>query len=335
MANIFTQAITPPFTKQSKDEYFVDPMFMGQDVRGDITVRTDIKGTELLNKISRPSKITKLKVGPGFTPVGSIELTTQAITVQPMAIEFEQNGRAFWGSVMEMLLASGYKEDDVENMSNPDVWNKIVLPILAQSGQQDLIRQMWFNDPANADDDYNAYTGFFRHFFDGIQTGEPLEDQHIPMGTGGVLAVDEVDSVMDQMMATMPNEMLELGPVFRMNRKAYRNLFSTWKLLSTEIANTIRFNGIDVPAYEGVPILVHPEWDTYISEAVFFDTPGQIVLAPQQNLLFGTDGASDENSIETWYNPEEQMRRYRVQYKAQTAYLHSKLIMLAGIAQNP
>ena len=71
--SIFTQNQTPPFTKQSKDEYFVDPMFMGQDVRGDITVRTDIKGTELLNKISRPSKITKKKLAPGFSPQGSIE----------------------------------------------------------------------------------------------------------------------------------------------------------------------------------------------------------------------------------------------------------------------
>lgn len=334
MANIFSQSITPPFTKQSKDEYFVDPMFMGSDVRGDITVRTDIKGTELLNKISRPSKITKKKVAPGFTPQGAIELTTQEITVVPMAIEFEQNGREFWGSVMELLLASGYKEDDVENMSNPDVWNKIVLPIIAQAGQQDIIRQMWWNNTSSSDPDYNAYEGFMTHFLDAIQPGECAEGNHIPMGTAGVLAVDEVDSVMDQMMATMPNVMLELGPVFRLNRKAYRNLFSTWKNLGTEIANMVQFNGLPTPHYEGVPILVHPEWDTYAPDAGL-DTPGQIVLAPQANLLFGTDGSSDENSIETWYNQEEQMRRYRVQYKAQTAFLHCELLMLAGLTQNP
>lgn len=335
MSNIFTQNISPAFTKQSKDEYFVDPMFMGEDVRGSITVRTDIKGKELLNKISRPSKITRLKTGPGFTPVGAIELTTQEIVVTPLAIEYEQNGREFWGSIMEMLLASGYKEDDVQNMSNPDVWAKIVLPIIAQAGQQDLIRQMWFGNTDSADVDYNPYDGFFKLFSDGIQAGGPLENQNIPMGTGGVLAVDEVDSVMDQMMATMPNEMLELNPVFRLNRRAYRNLFTTWKNLGTEIANLVQWNGIPTPHYEGVPILVYPEWDTYSPEADIFSTPGQIVLAPSKNLLWGTDGASDPDSVETWYNQEEQMRRYRVQYKAATAYLHAQLIMLAGLTQNP
>jgi len=427
MSNIFTQSISPDYTKQSVSEFFVDPMFMGNDVRGDITVRTDINGTELLNKISRPSKITRLKTAPGFTALGSFALTTKSITVKPLAIEFEQNGREFWGSVMQMLLDSGYKEDDVENMSNPDIWNKIVLPIIAQAGQQDLIRQMWFADTASPDADYSPYDGFFKLFKTAVTAGNV---SHIPMGTaylpevvdiviggsvgngdvatftingvvyvrnvtvnfnssflpnwvnehsaallalgitathnssdaitltadfalavtavfdGGssatatpstissytalALATDEVDDTMDAMMASMPNEMLALKPIFRMSRRAYRNLFSTWKNLGTEIANLVQFNGIPTPHYEGIPIIVHPEWDTYAPE-VGYTTPGFIVLAPQQNLLFATDGASDKESIESWYNQEEQMRRYRVQYKAATAFLHNDLLMLAGL----
>jgi hypothetical protein len=45
-----------------------------------------------------------------------------------MALEFEQNGRAFWGSILEQLLAQGYKEDDIEQMKSPDIWNKIMFP---------------------------------------------------------------------------------------------------------------------------------------------------------------------------------------------------------------
>jgi len=191
MSNIFTQSITPPFTKQSIREYFVAPMFLGEDIRGAVTVRTDIKGTERLNKISRPSMITKPKVNPGFTPGGSFELTHQDITVKPMAIEFEQNGREFWGSVVEQLLASGYMEDDVQNMKNPDIWNKIVLPIIADAGQQDLIRQMWFADPdANVldsayvptgviDENYSGYYGFFYHFINDLMKGVIPSSQNV------------------------------------------------------------------------------------------------------------------------------------------------------------
>ena len=156
---------------------------MGEDIRGAITVRTDIKGTERLNKISRPSMITKPKAAPGFTPGGTFELTHQDITVQPLAIEFEQNAREFWGSVVEQLLASGYKEDDIENMKSPDVWNKIILPVIAESGQQDLIRQMWFADAQQnvldgsyiptgvIDENYSGYTGFFSHFINDLRSG--------------------------------------------------------------------------------------------------------------------------------------------------------------------
>jgi len=38
--------------------------------------------------------------------------------------------------------------------------------------------------------------------------------------------------------------------------------------------------------------------------------------------------------METWYNQDLQMRRYRVQYKANTAYLHKDLIVLAGFGDS-
>ena len=148
MSNIFTQTTSPAFKRQAIDEYFIQPMFMAEDIRGLITVRTDIKGTETLNRIGRPSMLTKPKVSPGFTAAGGFNLTYTDITVKPMALEFEQNARAFWGSIVEQLLASGYKEDDVEQMKSPDIWNKIMLPLIAQAGQDDLVRQMFFANPA-------------------------------------------------------------------------------------------------------------------------------------------------------------------------------------------
>ena len=134
MSNIFSQSTSPAFKRQAIDEFFIQPMFMAEDIRGLVTVRTDIKGTESLNRIGRPSMLTKPKTSPGFTPAGGFNLTYTDITVKPMALEFEQNARAFWGSVLEQLLASGYKEDDVEQMKSPDVWNKIMLPLIAQAG---------------------------------------------------------------------------------------------------------------------------------------------------------------------------------------------------------
>jgi hypothetical protein len=366
-----------------------------------------------------------------------------------MAIEFEQNGREFWGSVVEQMLASGYKEDDVENMKNPDIWNKIILPVIAQAGQQDLIRQMWFAEPQQnildaskiptgiIDENYSGYTGFFSHFINALRTsiipsaqnitpavasagtkqkvvstfavssGTPTEisftinDQTyteaydtnaattvgnwvtthkttietlwgahgvtvsnsgaaltveakvagakfkyanaVTGGTAGwtdvdtaavapgALSTDSADSTLEQMIDVMPAEMLELEPVFTLSRSMWRNLLKTWKALGTETANLIQFKGVQTPSYEGIPILIRPDWDLWIA-ALGGVLPNRAVLAPQKNLLFGTDGLLDSEDVESWYNQDLQLRRYRVQYKAQTAYLHKELIVTAGLA---
>ncbi len=444
--NIFTQTTSPEFTKQSLSEYFIDPMFMSEDIRGAITVRTDIKGTEKLNKISRPSMITKPKVAAGFTPTGNFALTYQDITVKPMAIEFEQNGREFWGSIVAQLLASGYKEDDVEQMKNPDIWNKIILPVIAQAGQNDLVRQMFFADPyhesivsskpnGTVDDNYSGYTGFMTHFHKDLASSIIPASQHIkvasatssvkreliqtytagtdtlitltingvayeqayassatvtaanwlathkatienragingvivtnPSGAGiklvskyagqdftftaaatgtgtfatsgsiaavkqSALATDEADATLEDMIDAMPSELVEFNPVFMMTRSLFRNLIHTFKKKGTDLADMVMLNGLKVPSYEGIPILIRPDWDIWIASSYNGILPHKAILTTQKNLLFATDGTSDSEMVETWYNPDIQSRRYRVQYKAQTAYFHKELLVLAG-----
>ena len=84
-----------------------------------------------------------------------------------------------------------------------------------------------------------------------------------------------------------------------------------------------------VDSFEGFPVVSRPEWDKWIKADENSVYPHRVIFAPMANLLFGTDGANDDKDVETWYNQEAQMRRYRVQYKAQTAYLHKELIMTA------
>jgi hypothetical protein len=446
MSNIFTQTTSPPFLKQSVKEFFIEPMFLAEDIRGAITVRTDIKGTERLNRISRPSMITKPKLTAGFNPVGAFALTYQDITVKPMAIEFEQNAREFWGAIVEQLLASGYKEDDVEQMKAPDVWNKVMLPLVAQAGQNDLIRQMFFANP-NAevlasgaptgviDTNYSGYTGFMTHFLNDLKAGTIPSGQHVGIssavsavkqgkiltytasgdtnitvtingidyvqayasnaattvgnwltthkaavearggihgvvvtnpsgaalkvvskykggtftftavadGSGsfaasgavaavnyGALASNEADSTLESMLDVVTPEMHEFPLLFMITTSMWRNLVKTFKNRETLFGDQVMQNGVKLPTYEGVPIMIRPDWDTWITAAHGGLFPHRAILTTQKNLLFATDGTLDSEMIESWYNQEAQMRRYRVQYKAQTAYLHKELIVLAG-----
>ena len=446
MSNIFSQSTSPAFKRQAIDEYFIQPMFMAEDLRGLITVRTDIKGTETLNRIGRPSMLTKPKTAPGFTPAGGFNLTYTDVTVKPMALEFEQNARAFWGAIVEQLLASGYKEDDVEQMKSPDVWNKVMLPLIAQAGQDDLIRQMFFANPAAetlisgipngvADTNYTGYTGFMSWLFSDLYSGVIPSAQHVPVasavnavkqevihtytagtdtflnitingiqyqqayatsatatvvawlnthkatiearsgingvvvtnptgaqikivskvkgqsftsagtvtGTGSIansgvvaavkaggLSANEADQTLESMIDAITPEMYEYELTFMITSSLWRNLVHTLKDRNTQLGDTVMKNGLKVPTYEGFPIIVRPDWDKWINVAQGGTKPHRAMLTTSKNLLFATDGTSDSEMIETWYNQEAQMRRYRVQYKAQTAYLHKELLVLAG-----
>ncbi|MBE0661157.1 MAG: hypothetical protein IH597_01715 [Bacteroidales bacterium] len=447
MSNIFTQTTSPSFTKQAVNEFFIQPMFMAEDLRGIMTVRTDVKGTERLNKVSRPSMLTKPKLSAGFNPVGGFALTYQDITVKPMALEFEQNAREFWGSIIEQLLAQGYKEDDIEQMKSPDIWNKVMLPIIAQAGQDDLIRQMWFADPSMEvlaagaatgviDTNYSGYTGLLSWLLNDLYTGTIPSAQHVgiasavsavkqevvktftygatttkvgitingilyeenylssatvtmanwlashkaaiearsgihavvvtnpsagaikivskykggsftavAVATGGgsfadsgtvaavkagALSSNEADSTLESMIDAITPEMYEFDLMFMLTASMWRNLVHTMKNRETAFGDTVMKNGIKVPTYEGFPIIVRPDWDKWISVAHTGIQPHRAILTTSKNLLFATDGTTDSEMIETWYNQEAQMRRYRVQYKAQTAYIHKELMVLAG-----
>jgi hypothetical protein len=427
MANIFTTN-TPLFKKQSLGEFFMKPMFLGKDIRDQVTVRTGVKGTELLNHISAPSFITRKKTEPGFTPRGSFKLTTQSVTVSPMAIEFEQNAREFWDSIIQELLASGYKEDDIEKIPESKLWNNIILPMIARAGKQDLIRQMWFADTASSDEDWNGYDGFFKNIrtvvdnntnlalgtvgrqkqykvsvgdhgnaddtlhlvltVDGtahdltmsadhdfiywaslhtaelkalgidvnvpdadnlyltgmnyqdftvelnytVVSGEP--DGEVTLITDDPVAPslpeDVTDDVLNTLLDNAAPELLELQPVFYLSYSAWRNLFKTWKNLGTDKANIIRWKGLEVPSYEGHPIMIRPDWDRW-DKILNPQVPGRVLFTTPRNLIFATDGALDSEMVETWYNQDEQMRRYRVQYKAATAVLHAELIAGANL----
>jgi hypothetical protein len=446
MSNIFSQSTSPAFKRQAVDEYFIQPMFMAEDIRGLITVRTDIKGTETLNRISRPSMLTKPKDTPGFTPAGGFNLTYTDITVKPMAMEFEQNARSFWGSIVQQLLASGYQEDDVEQMKSPDIWNKVMLPLIAQAGQDDLIRQMFFANPyaenmvlgipgGTPDSNYTGYTGFMTWLQNDLLAGIIPIGQHVPVassvasvkqeavhtytkgtdtaititingvaysqayetsaavtitnwlnthkaniearagingvkvtnpstaaikivskvkgqsftatsavtGTGtfavtgevaavkaGILSDNEADNTLEDMLDAVTPEMHEYDLTFMITSSMWRNLVHTLKDRQTVMGDAVLKNGLKVPTYEGFPIIVRPDWDKWISIAQNGIKPHRALLTTSKNLLFATDGTSDSEMIETWYNQEAQMRRYRVQYKAQTAYLHKELVVLAG-----
>lgn len=451
MSNLLTHSLS--FKKEDIAQYFIDVAFVGNDPLPIMEVLTDVKGTQTLHDISRPSKITRASA-TGFSGQGSIALTNRDITVAALKAEWEQNGEAFVNSWTQTALASGYSLDDVANMTLPQFYNQVVLPLVADAIQQDKNRQIMFADTlketmsatgvptGTADVNMNVYTGVWTNIINDVVSGTIPSGQRIEVtdasgatmtqtatvtglstGTLGIkvngvdydetfdtdinttvaawltshkatiearnstvlkvtvtaatnvvtvaanykggevlvesgtnldatgtvtvattVAAAAAAAMTAGLSVTHMNSMIDAIPkaagdyeddmAFICTNSWRRNYVVYLQSVSgVEAAYITLKNGQKVLSFDGKPLIVRKDWDLNIANEFNGVRPHRCILTTvkpgQQNLLFATDGANDDKAIETWYNQDEEMRRYRVKYRAQTTYRSTDLLVVA------
>lgn len=180
MADLLTHSLS--YKKEDLAQNWVEPAFTPNDLTSLMEVLTDVKGTQTLHRMSRPTNITKANV-KGFTSAGSMTLTNEDITVAPLKAEWEENGESIVDSWIESALAKGYKLDDVLEMNPNDFFIKLVMPYMADAIQQDKVRMTWFANPkaevmsgtvpasnptGTLNTNLKPYTGLWSHFLTDI-----------------------------------------------------------------------------------------------------------------------------------------------------------------------
>ena len=139
------------------------------------------------------------------------------------------------------------------------------------------------------------------------------------------------DGFMNSMIEAQPAEMQEFTDdmIFLCTRSFYRNYLNELKGVVLESAFMLMQDGTKTLSYEGIPLVQRNDWDKYITSEFNSVYKHRCILTTPENLIYVTDGANDDDKIETWYNKDDQMRRYRVEYMANTTYKHSNLIVVA------
>jgi len=198
MANLIVQSPNPiTFSKESETEYFLKPMFLENDIRDIVTVRTDIKSAEKLNMISALQKITKAYAqGDSFTDSSGVVMTQRTLAVEDMKAQVSQNGKAFLDFVMQAALKTGVDENDISGT----VFEQIVMAVYIDGLKADFQRQIFLNAPNKetmtltgsvyspsgvAELDYNQYTGFWKRIKDDFTSGVIPASQRVDLNVVG------------------------------------------------------------------------------------------------------------------------------------------------------
>lgn len=204
MANLITHNLS--FSKESVTEYFLKPLFIDNDIRDLIDVRTDIKSGEKLDFVDKLQKITKAWAkGTAFTRANGITITQKTLTMADLKAEVGQNGHAFLNYVKQAALKKGVDENDISGT----IFEEILSELFMQGLAADFRRQVFFNQSnketmssdvptGTADGDYNQYQGFWDRVLAGVGSGDITADQVVDLNSSTyqtTVAVAGVDTV--------------------------------------------------------------------------------------------------------------------------------------------
>lgn len=191
MASLITHNLT--YSKENIFEYVIKPLFIENDIRQLVTLRTGIKSREKLDYFDKLEKITKAYArGTSFTSSTGVTLTQKTLTVNDLKAQIEQNAKEFEDSVKQELLASGYKINDIAEADQ--ILQEVFLGIYTNALKADFQRLVWFSDnvketrssakpSGTADTNYNVFDGLWRILIDDVLDTTIPAAQFIDLGT--------------------------------------------------------------------------------------------------------------------------------------------------------
>jgi len=252
MANLITHSLS--YSKEEIYEYVISPIFVENDIRDLVTIRTGIKSREKLDFFASLEKITRAYAqGSSFSSTGAVALTQKTLTVSDMKAQIEQNAKAFEDSVKQQLLASGYKQNDL--LESDRLLEQVVLTVYMQGLKADMQRQIWFgktnaetfssNIPTGtADVDYNIYQGFFDLLMSDVDSATIPAAQYLDLNTTTYLSTAGVKEV-DTATVSGASGILSMT----INGVAYAEAFDTD--VETTIDNWVASHAATILAREG------------------------------------------------------------------------------------
>lgn len=307
MADLITTALT--YEKEDVSKWFMQPLFLGDQDIMRFDVMTNVKSSFRLQKFSSVTKVTKA-FASGFTGSTGSTLSQRLITVARTKAEVEQEANTFFNTIVGEWLALGTAKDQLEA---GEQLKEIIAQIHMNGVSRDRSRQMWFGDTASVSADYNIYDGIFKNYAS-LPGGQQI------VGPVGALAADAAVAQMQACIDAMPDEFRELKgqAVLEISGSYADNYRATLRNTGTEIADGVLRNGEENLSYDGIPIIVHRDWDTDIAADALATDVHRIVLHIPKNVVVGTDFDSAE--VDFWYNPDLIVNRFRMSYLMGTQY---------------
>ncbi len=317
MANIINTPIS--WNQEDAAKYFLQPLFISNNDLSYFDVMTDISGASIkLDKYSALKDVTKA-MGTGCFEADSDQSTNShvTLTLERLEVEHKQAAHALFNHIKSQFLKRGISRNDMTGT----LLMEIVSELLMGGIMRDFSTILWWGDKVAGAGTQALANGIWEAV-DGIPAAQQV--------TNGANAL----ATLKDMMAARTNELAGSEQVMFVSR-AFADQYKS-ELQATVVGAAYQDlqNGINKLMYNGIPMIVKPDWDVNIAAYGASMSTGApattgatkaAMLVAKDAIAIGTDwGVQD---VDMWYNKDCKENRFRMNYSFGAALKDDSLVV--------
>lgn len=238
--------------------------------------------------------------GCGFEDSGSMNVTDRTLYVYPVKGQLSQCVDEFKCTYLDELTNTGLEKADLTGTPIQE----LVLMQAEKALRKTYEKLAWFGDMSSTNAYINAVDGLWSvKFAQGIAAGDI---QNVNIGSGAALTPGDGIDILTSVWNNAPNELkaYEEGmKAFYVTGSVYEQYMADLEgqgLTTSVDANYMNLtNGMRVLTFRGMPVIPFYSWDSYYASQGQADQHRVLFTVPSENLVIGTDAASDLNRIES------------------------------------
>ena len=306
------------WSQEDVQKYFLEPLFVSNNSLEHFDVMTDISGSSiLLDRYAALKDITKAHSLASFSADGTQSANTNiTLTLSRLEVEHKQAAFTMFNHVKSQLLKQGIPRNDISGTKIME----IVSALLMQGIQRDFSSMLWWGDNEDGGQTpYNLTNGIWKQMSEQLLAGTAAAGQATVAGADALASLELMVAARSVNLAAVEN-VIWCSNAFAESYKGALRAAGTHTQAYADLQN-----GFGNLSFDGIPMIVVPEWDVDVANNATNMAAMDGLLAPDAvgetkcavltmpgNFTVATDFKS--NPVDMWYNRDEKENRFRMTY---------------------
>ena len=299
----FLVSSLPDYVQNNRDLIIKSFALVGTATRRHIGLQTGIKKSAYLNYLDL---VPSFQDGSscGFNPLDSITLTHKEIEVATLKVDGQICPETLLGKYGEWLVRVNATENELP-------FEQYIIDTLVAQINKGIESLIWTASTSGGD----AIDGFLTQF----AADASVITSAIAAGTNAYEGILQV-------YLAMPEEAVERGAM----------IFVAPEIFRVAVAGLVAANLYNYAAPAGdVDEFILPGTNARVVKAPGLAGSLKIVGTFGDNLVYGTDGENDNESVDLWWSQDDRVFKYQVKWNTGVAYHFGDQVVVGTFAATP